>query len=288
MIVGAPKAGTTSLHSYLGQHPGIRAHPQREFAFFTDEAAYARGYQHAWQLYFADARPDQALAGKYVAMMYSMTAMRRLKLHNPDVQVVLVLRDPVARAYSEYWYARRRGRERADTFEIAVRRCLDATDEDPLQRNAYLARGQYMQYLERIYDLFSPTQVNVLLLEQIAQDPVASCQSLFRKIDNLDAGFAPCADRRENTAAEARSGFLLSLMSDRRRFGRLRRGLRALVNERTKQRIKSALQRLNDRPFTPPAMNEPTRRQLVEYFSPWNRRLAETLGVSLERWTSSR
>jgi hypothetical protein len=288
MIVGAPKAGTTSLKSYLGQHPQIFVHSQRELIFFASDNAYFQGYDSAWRLYFSQARSDQVLAGKSVAMMYSTVAMRRLKQHNPDVQVVLVLRDPVARAYSEFWYARRRGREASDTFGAAVERCLNAPNDDPLRPTAYLARGRYVQYVERVFELFPPTQVSVFLLEHIREKPVDVCRSLFRRLEAVDAGFAPVAIQQQNISAESRTSFLLSLTSDRNRLSMLRRGLRSLISERTKQNMKSRLQRTNDRPFSPPAMSDEMHRRLAEYFEPWNRKLEEMLSVKLDLWTSRR
>lgn len=288
MIVGAPKSGTTSLKSYLGQHAGMFAHPQREFIYFANEEEYSRGYERAWQLYFEGARADCAVAAKSVAMMYSPTAMHRLREHNPAVQVVLVLRDPVSRAYSEYAYARRRGRETGVSFEDAVRRCLEADDMDPLRPGAYLVRGRYAQFLESIFALFPPAQVTVVPFEVFAGNPASACQGLYRKLGRLDANFAPTYNRRENPAAGVWSQFLLRLTSDRRRLRGLRRSLQPFVSERNRQRIKSALHRLNDRSIAPPAMCEHTRRQLAEYYAPWNRRLTDALGTGFEHWSSPR
>jgi hypothetical protein len=284
MIVGAPKSGTTSLKTYLGQHPGICAHPQRELIFFGSEEEYGRGYADASRLFFGGARPGQALLGKSVSMMYSTGAMRRLREHNPGVQVVLLLRDPVARAYSEYWYAKRRGRETAETFEAALERHFASNDGNPREPNAYLARGRYIEYLESIWRLFPRSQVNVLLLERFAQNPARGCQELFRRVPGLDDSFVPNVNRRENVAAGTRSELLLRLMSDRRRFGVLRRGVRSLLSYRTRQRIKASLQDLNDRSFTPADIGSEPRERLAAYYAPWNRRLGEALGLGLEEW----
>lgn len=286
MIAGAPKSGTTSLKSYLAQHPGMFAHPQREFIYFAHDEEFARGYERAWQLYFAGAAAAQRVAAKSVAMMYSESAMRRLRDHSPEARVVLVLRDPVARAYSEFAYARRRGREGSDSFEAAIRPGFEA-DMDPLQPGAYLARGRYVEYVERIHALFPPAQVSVVAFEALAADPVAVCQGLYRLLGGLDADFAPSTERRENPAAGVWSESLLKLTSDRRRFTGLRRRLRPLLSERNRQRIRSALQRLNDRPLELPAMSEPTRRQLAAYYAPWNRRLAAMLGADFATWSSN-
>ena len=83
-------------------------------------------------------------------MMYSREALARLKAHNPSVQVVLVLREPVARAHSEFWYAKRRGREPAESFAAALDRIAAQPVDDARAHDAYLARGRYAQFLEPI------------------------------------------------------------------------------------------------------------------------------------------
>jgi hypothetical protein len=285
MIVGAPKAGTTSLIDYLGQHPQIVAHRQREFIFFASDQAYAMGYERAWNLYFGDAaRSARARVGKSVAMMYSRPGLERLRAHNPAVQLVLVLRDPVYRAYSEFWYARRRGWESEQTFEAALDREMHAVDQDPTRHNAYLARGRYSPYLDCIYELFPREQVNVLLFEELKEDPLRSCQALYRRLAGVDADFTPAAGHRRNAAAQVRSRQVLRVLTDHSYLPALRQFARVALGERARQRLRSTLQQANERPFTAPTMPDAVRQQLAEYFAPPNRALQALLQRSLDRW----
>lgn len=286
MIAGAPKAGTTSLIDYLGQHPQIVAHPQREFIFFASDQAFALGYGHAWNLYFGEAsRGADALVAKSVAMMYSRTGLQRLLAHNRQVQLALVLRDPVQRAYSEFWYARRRGWEPEARFEAALRNRLDEGPGDPSQHNAYLARGRYVEHLETIYEIFPREQVSVLLFEQLKADPLASCQALFRRLPGIDADFAPRADHRKNAAAAVRSRRVLAVLNDRNYLPGLRNALRLAIGERGRQRLRESLRQINERPFQPPPMPADARQLLAEYFERPNRSLERLLGRRLDQWT---
>jgi hypothetical protein len=286
MIIGAPKAGTTSLIHYLGQHPGILAHRQQEFIFFASDRAYELGYERAWHLYFGAADSGaRSLVGKSVAMMYSRIGLERLREHNPAVELALVLRDPVDRAYSEFWYARRRGWESAETFESAVQQQLRDDCDDQSQRTAYLIRGRYAEYLEMIYAIFPRSQVSVLTFEQLRQSPVESCQALFRRLPAIDPAFVPQAADRKNAAATVRSHSFVTAISDSNRFPGLRRALRMALGEDTRQKLQSALLRLNERAFSPPPLQDATRRQLAEYFAPCNRKLEELIGRRLHQWT---
>jgi hypothetical protein len=283
MIVGAPKCGTTSMKEYLGQHPEILVHPQREFTFFANDETYERGYPHAREIHFGSSlRPGARLLGKSVAMIYSQVALARLREHNPAVQIVVVLREPVARAYSEYWYARRRGHESATSFEAA----LGASEHaEVTQQTAYVARSCYAEHVRHLYELFPRTQVSVVLLERMEAQPVATCQALFRKIPDIDATFAPSVERRENTVAVPRSTYFARAIQDRNRLSLLRNTLGPLLSTRTKHAIKSAVQSLNDRPFAPPPIAASTQQRLRDYFEPWNRWLEDLIDEPVaEHW----
>lgn len=285
MIVGAPKCGTTSLKHYLAQHPQLLGHPQRELIYFANDAEYERGYAHALDVHYGSgATGDRLLIGKSVAMMYRRIALERLREHNPDVQIVVLLREPVARAYSEYWYSRRRGHEAAASFEAAL---AAPGREDASRPDAYIARSRYAEHISMLYDLFPATQVNVVLLEQLAREPVATCQALFRKM-GIDSGFVPATTGRENTAAAVRSGWLLEVLKDRTRLSLLRRLLGPLLHTRTKRAVKALLQRLNDREFEPPPIADATRCRLLAYFEPWNARLQRLTGVPIDEYWSGR
>jgi hypothetical protein len=285
MIVGAPKAGTTSLKAYLGQHPAVATHDAREFIHFANDEAFRQGYDAAFAAHFAaDARTAAARVAKSVAMMYSREALARLKAHNPEVQVVLVLREPVARAHSEFWYAKRRGREPAASFAEALDRIVAQPTDDARTHDAYLARGRYAEFLGPIVDLFGSARVSVLLLEELERDPVEACRALFARLAGVDAGFAPAADRRHNEAAVPRSPLLLEAVTRARRQPLLRGALRAVLGAPERKRLRAALFGINEARFEIPPLDAATRERLEAYFAPWNARLEAMLGRSLAAW----
>ena len=120
MIVGTQKSGTSSLLRYLAQHPDIHTHSQSEMTFFLQDHEYTRGYESAYAKYFAQCSENCKLIAKNVMVMYSHDIMQRIYQHNPKIHLVVLLREPVARAYSAYWWARRRGWENITSFEEAL------------------------------------------------------------------------------------------------------------------------------------------------------------------------
>lgn len=288
MIVGAPKSGTTSLKDYLGQHPGICTHRQTEMQFFANDIRYAQGYERMLRLYFPCAADDRVLVAKNVAMMYSPRALDRLARHNPAVHVVVLLRDPVERAYSEYWYARRRGWEPRRSFEAALRDDGSRFGDDDARRArcAYLERSTYARHVRRILERFGGDRTHVLLTDDLRRDAAGACRPLFALFPGLDPDFSPRVDRRANTAALPRSRAVLRLISSDRALPNLRRALKRLVPRRARDRLKRGLRELNERRFDPPPMAPELRARLVAQFRPHNRELAGLLGRDLRQWDS--
>ena len=146
MIVGAQKAGTSSLLRYLAQHPDIHTHAQPEMTFFLQAREYTRGYEWAFGKYFTgqnshDEIQDKHLIAKNVMVMHSPEVMQRIYEHNPEIHLVVLLREPVARAYSAYWWARRRGWENIKTYEEAL-----AAEETRLNEGWFKWRQCAYQY----------------------------------------------------------------------------------------------------------------------------------------------
>src|SRR4051794_4695992 len=160
MVVGAQKAGTSTLAHYIEQLPGVSTHKlDLEFTYFVDDERYAKGYDSAFSRYFSDAAPSGLLFAKSAGVMFIEGAVNRLAEHNPQVKVIAMLREPVSRAYSAYWYLRRVGIEDAPTFEEGLAREEQRMRSDPRLHMAYRARGDYLPQLRRLVDVFGAAQV---------------------------------------------------------------------------------------------------------------------------------
>jgi len=287
MIIGAQKAGTSSLLRYIAQHPEICTHNQREFHYFADDLEYAKGYSSAFRRYFKWEQLDgQVLLAKNAGLMYLSEAMRRVRDHNPDIHLVLSLRHPVDRAYSAYWFARRRGLEDLDTFEAAIKADPSRFGNDLSKQRlcAYLEKSVYVKYLIELFGLFHKEQIHVFLLEDIKQDPIGVCQTLYRLYDEIDSAFTPQTDRRHNVAAQARSEALARLMWSKETFSGFKYMLRRILPGWVVDRIRKALVHINQKDFVPPPMNPETRIELINYFKPFNAQLSELLGRDLSHW----
>lgn len=283
MIVGAQKAGTSSLHRYLGQHPSVVTHDQLEMTYFVRDREHRLPYNEVYGRYFpADPGDDRVLLAKSVGVMFLPRALERLRRHNPACRALVSLRNPVDRAYSAYWYQRRKGWETARTFEEAL-----ALEDERVEAGGkegvhctYLRRGRYAEQLERLTERLGGDRWRAVLLEDLRERPIATNRRLFEFL-GLDTEFEPTTDRRHNPAAAPRSKLLARLAIAE---NPVKRALRLFLPYPVKRLLRRAVEAVNETEFRPPPMDPGTRELLTEHFRPHNRRLEEILGRDLSAW----
>lgn len=282
LIAGAQKAGTSSLAAYVGQHPRICTHRRIEIGFFASDVEHDLGWSAAFDRYFGPCPTDSLLLGKSVTVMTDPELLRRVRAHNPDIRIVIVLRNPVDRAYSAFWWARRESYEDLASFEAAL-------DADPIRHGgdvvairstSYIPFGMYADQLEGVFKVFPQDAVSVHLYEDLATDPVSVCGEVFSFL-GVDPTFEPDVRIRENANSRSRSWVLARALTAqhplKRRF---REALPSGVADRWRRRI----ERLNRVPFTPPPMDPTTRARLLRRFAEPNRRLGVLLGRNMSVW----
>lgn len=246
-IVGAEKAGTTSLFRHLSQSPRLHAHPQREMTCFVNNELWARGEQHAQQKYYAGSPPGLRLM-KDVMLMNFPEALRRLQQSSPDVRVVVMLREPAARAWSAYNYARSRGVESAATFAAALALEEERARECPwaLRANRYVFNSTYADKVADVLALFGPDRTLVIYQTDYRERPL---EYLNRISSMLGCALYPDGEpdlAAHNTAAQARSQIAAAgLAKLLRAQGPLKRALRMMVPQRLAIELRHGLLSLN-------------------------------------------
>src|SRR6266487_1947701 len=109
IIIGAQKAGTTSLYHYLREHPGIYMPPEKEAPFFTSKGSFLRDWEQFAADYFGAASVEQRWGKATPAYMADPRVAARIHSLMPRVLLIALLRNPVERAYSHYMMSVRRG-----------------------------------------------------------------------------------------------------------------------------------------------------------------------------------
>jgi hypothetical protein len=283
MIIGAEKSGTSSLARYLEQHPNICSHERREMNYFVNDKEYAQGYDKIYSRYFSNCKSDSSIVlAKSVGVMYWPFAVKRLWNHNPECQLVAILRNPVDRAYSAYWYARRMGWEDLESFEEAIEAEPIRLKENGRKRQqcTYLDRGIYHKQLAVLFEHFASNQVHIFLFEDLKNNPVGICQNIY-KVIGIDSDYLPDVSKEHNKAALPRFIVLSRLLSSTHT---LKQAVRNLLPDRVSDRIRDRIRHLNEKAFLPPPMNQETRAYLEEYFSSHNNQLRELMERDLSHW----
>ena len=209
-IVGAAKAGTTSLHHYLGHHPQIFMSPLKEPHFFSsfslsrwemrlhnvvrDEKRYLRLFEAAEEARF--------VGEASTSYLWDPAASERIAAVSPDARIIAVLRDPVERAFSHYLNDVREGFE-SRPFLDALQGELDGSSTN-VWPSLYIAFGQYSRQIERYQKTFSG-RLLVLFFEDLTQNSQEELRRLLLFL-GVDPPYVPETQfRSQNVYARPRN-----------------------------------------------------------------------------------
>jgi hypothetical protein len=177
MIIGAQKAGTTSLNRYLSQHPNIYTHNTIEFGMFSDAQAYNKGFEYYYKNTVSENvksnKTKSIFVAKRVGLMCNRELLIKLRDHNPDVKLIIVLRNPIDRAFSAFLYCRNSGMEPYTKFEDAVflNDPKRFNDNERIKKNCeYILRSNYLQHLKAVYSIFPSENIKLFLFEEMILD----------------------------------------------------------------------------------------------------------------------
>jgi len=181
LILGAMKAGTSSLHFYLTQHPQVIPPLRKEVHYF--DLNFSRG-ESWYRAHFGQAAEPGLNLDSSPYYLFHPQAPSRAQALVPGAKLIVLLRDPVRRAYSHYWHERDKGRETLsfeDALAAEAERLGRATEQlargqiehsEPHQHFSYQARGRYAEQIESWLGCYPRQQMLLLRFEDLAQDPL--------------------------------------------------------------------------------------------------------------------
>lgn len=184
LIIGAPRCGTTSVHGHLALHPDVFAGATKEPQFFSSEAHELRlegpddrqVLSHLvtrledYERLFEGATGQRVVTEASTTYIYFEGTARAIRKRIPDCKIVAILRDPVARAYSDFLRQRRNGEEPLADFGEALRQEADRIASGWAYRWHYRSRSLYHDRLKEYFEEFPKDSVKVLLFEELS-DP---------------------------------------------------------------------------------------------------------------------
>ncbi|WP_293905307.1 sulfotransferase domain-containing protein [Phenylobacterium sp.] len=177
VIAGVQKGGTTALFDYLGDYADLALSDTKEVHFFDDERQdWAAPDYAAYHARFpaADGRPCGEATPIY---SYWPGSLERIAAYNPAMKLILVLRDPVQRAWSHWRMEYARGVE-THPFAWCIRqgrqRLFDAEPWGHHREFSYVERGFYGEQVERLLGLFPRDQLHVATSEGLRAEPAGA------------------------------------------------------------------------------------------------------------------
>ena len=267
LVIGAMKAGTTSLHRELGTHPDVFMSERKELHFFVAEKNWGRGTTW-YEEHFAGAEGHRAIgecSPSYSQADVFEGVADRVVATLPDVRIVYLLREPVDRMRSMYVHQVAAGREQRP-IEIALR-------DDP----HYLHSSRYAWQLEHYLRVVPTNRIHIATFEGLRDDRAAVMRAMHHflgvrptAIDHPPVHAGAASDRR---ARRPIAGSLAHVP-----------GYRSIV-DRVPPRLRRAGNRVLRARQTPEATMSPAlRAELVDRLRPDVERLRELLGTGAPHW----
>lgn len=198
LIIGAMRSGTTSLADTLSQHPDVVI-PSKEPHFFSFEGKSTDIPKITttiaeYQALFDGKEDILARGDASPRYLPDRSAPARIQRYIPDVKLIAVLRDPVDRAYSNFYHEVKIGCNPAESFEDALRINDETAANDEFQLSAtYSYQGFYFKHLTRYFEFFDTSQIKVFLFEDWSRQPQVMLREIYEFLD-IDAHFEATID----------------------------------------------------------------------------------------------
>jgi len=271
LCIGAQKAGTTSLHGYLNQHPGVFVTGQKELNFFCDPD-YARGIEWYESHFKASPRdlPRGEISPLYTSFPSNKGVPERAARHVPDARLVYLVRDPIARMVSHYRHQVALGKEGLP---------LESAVFDDWW--TYIARSMYGWQIEQWMEYFDRSSLLLVTSEDLRSAPAATLAKICGHIGADVLADSGISAREQNRGEDLRK--------ERRLVGTLRTSpLRRVARSVLPAGVRRRLWHMGSRPLEPEvqaaSISTDVRRRLVDQLTPDLEHLRTYLGADFHCW----
>ncbi|MBT8254827.1 MAG: hypothetical protein HKN00_13225 [Flavobacteriaceae bacterium] len=293
-VPGAGKSGTSALHEYLDQHPKIGMSIKKEPHFWTriDFSELTKTEHDAYLALFPDESNLVYRGESSTGYMLFPNFIEHIQTHyNNPPKFIFLLRNPVERCYSHYWWLKGMGSEKLP-FKDAVLADFDL-EPSPITKlpeanyKSYFQYGLYAKWLNRFYDAFGKENIKIICSEDLKEDPLHSLNECFRFL-----GLEPIEKIEEfntNQTIIHRHSFLYK-WAKRIAFNQsdIPRFIKKLTPKTMKHRIKTdlipAVERFTSTDLSYPVMDEKDRKWLSQLYADDVVMLRSLTGMEFNKW----
>jgi len=282
IIVGAPKAGTTSLYHYLSEHPEVFMSEPKEVNFFSREEIEAQGLYYAdfkakdmdaYQRLFDGVKNQHAVGEGSVSYLYYLRTAEKIKSALPDVKIIILLREPVARAFSHYLMDLSLGLVDMSFEDIVSRKSTDK--HAVLFYQQYVELGLYYEQVKRYLDMFGKEQVKIYLQEDLRYHSDDVILDLYDFL-GVDKAYKPDTERQHNTFSMPKKNMIGNLYTSD--------FMRALVRNIVPEKLKNIMKGFVFDNKPKPVLSLESKGQLQKLYAKDMAKLEGLIARDLSAW----
>ena len=261
VCVGVQKAGTTTLHNILNQNPNLVLPERKETHFFSDEQLFNKGID-TYSNFFKNLNSSKFVGEIDPEYSFSKNAAQRIYEVFGKIKIIIILRNPVERAYSHYLMTKRRGLEDLH-FEEAIEneKGRIKTEKDRMHLS-YISRGMYLWQVDNYKTIFGSKNVKLIIFE----DFIANKDKYIRDISDFIGlpDFPYTTDLKSNPASSPRFKSVQQFIYGE---SKLKKAIGSLIRSKeVKRRLAQYLESVNLKASRRKVLSNDTKKIIYERF----------------------
>lgn len=281
MIVGAPKAGTTSLYHYLSQHPEVFMSSPKEVNFFSyEELVQQNLYYNDFKVdnldkykdLFVQSKGKKAIGEASVSYLFYPKTPQKIKETIPDVKIIILLREPISRAYSHYLMDYKLGYVNLSFEDVIFKKKED--NNTNLFYQQYISLGLYYEQVKRYIDIFGKDKIRIYFQDDFKNDPSSIIADICDFL-GVDSNYRPEISKEHNVFFMSRSKIVSKVYKS---------SFRPLISSVLPQRIKEKIIDILFVKKQRPTMSNETRKYLQGIYRDDVINLERLIEVDLSSW----
>jgi len=178
-IAGTQKSGTTSLQHLLSLSSELQTHRSLEFTYFSIDFEQKKGERFLRRYYFSNKKSKKKRLAKHSTACYNINEIKLAVKSNPQINFILIFRNPVYRSFSSYLMEYSRN-QYSKTFEEAIR--IGMNEIHSFEHRVFLHYGLYDTMLEQLYREISKEQIHIVLFEEFMNAPVETANRILNEL----------------------------------------------------------------------------------------------------------
>jgi len=278
-IVGAPKAGTTSVYEYLKKHPDVYFPRLKEPNYFSSKEIISQKLYYkvpiiktesSYLSLYSQHKNQKIIGDASVSYLYYPKVAARIRNYNPDAKIIIILRDPIQRAFSHYLMDYRLG-----YINVEFENIYYDKEKYPLHYQQYFLVSKYYEQVKRYIEIFNDN-CTVLFFDDLKSNPIVFMNQVysFLGIDSInDVDY-----KKYNQFVVPRNRFWKYMYSN------------SMVRVISKIFIPGSIRKAVKKAILPeakkPVINSELKNELIKYFKNDIIMLEQLLNVDLSKWYS--